>query len=236
MTIKINPDRLLALLGDNGEHWVQGAWGDGEQMCLHAAIHRCSPQPGDAFIIEQVATNQGWGTAWNDHEDTDWAMVRERIIGGIEVSDPMLADTFGPQWVHLVALVRRAVVLTRDEAQRLVAAQAAVFDAVAAISTDKRIAACNAAGRAAFDAVDNAKTADWVAWNSVEMPDDDWCKAVDAWDSAWDAADAVVKAALALAIRDLIGQDGLTQTLYDTLTRPWASVIGPVHPDDEATF
>ena len=49
-------------------------------------------------------------------------------------------------------------------------------------------------------------------------------------------SDAVVKAALALAIRDLIGQDGLTQTLYDTLTRPWASVIGPVHPDDEATF
>ena len=37
-----------------------------------------------------------------------------------------------------------------------------------------------------------------------------------AWDAAW-----------ALVVRDLI-----STARYDTLTRPWASVIGKVHPDD----
>ena len=42
-----------------------------------------------------------------------------------------------------------------------------------------------------------------------------------AWDAAWDAA-------FALVVRDLISEEH-----YATLTGPWASVIGPVHPDDE---
>jgi hypothetical protein len=37
---------------------------------------------------------------------------------------------------------------------------------------------------------------------------------------------------LALAVRDLIGEHGFTQAHYDTLTGPWRTVIGPVHPDD----
>ena len=44
------------------------------------------------------------------------------------------------------------------------------------------------------------------------------------WEPAWGAAR---DAALALLARDLI-----TREHYDTLTRPWASVIGKVHPDD----
>ena len=40
--------------------------------------------------------------------------------------------------------------------------------------------------------------------------------------------------AWALVVRDLIGQHGFTQEHYDTLTRPWATVIGPAHPDDAA--
>lgn len=50
-----------------------------------------------------------------------------------------------------------------------------------------------------------------------------------AWDAAWDAAR---DAARALVVHDLIG-DRFTQAHYDLLTRPWASVIGPVHPDDQ---
>ena len=41
-------------------------------------------------------------------------------------------------------------------------------------------------------------------------------------------------AARALVVRDLIGQHGLTQAHYDTLTLPWRTVIGPIHPDDSA--
>jgi len=66
-----------------------------------------------------------------------------------------------------------------------------------------------------------------------------------AWDAAWDAArdaawaaagnavgDAAWAAAGALLARDLIGSHGYTQAHYDTLTTPWRTVIGRVHPDD----
>lgn len=48
--------------------------------------------------------------------------------------------------------------------------------------------------------------------------------------AAWDAARGV---AGALVVRDVIGTHGFTQDHYDTLTRPWRTAIGPVHPDDE---
>lgn len=43
--------------------------------------------------------------------------------------------------------------------------------------------------------------------------------------------DAAGDAAHALAVRDLIGS-GLSQSSYDELVAPWASVMGPAHPDD----
>ena len=59
-------------------------------------------------------------------------------------------------------------------------------------------------------------------------------------DAAGDAAGAVARAAAwyaagaaaGLLVRDLIGQHGFTQQHYDTLTRPWRTAIGPIHPDD----
>ena len=52
-----------------------------------------------------------------------------------------------------------------------------------------------------------------------------WAAARDAaWDAAWDAAR---DAALGLIVRDLITIDQ-----YALLAKPWASVIGKVHPDD----
>ena len=55
-------------------------------------------------------------------------------------------------------------------------------------------------------------------------PDEAAALAAAARDAAWDAAR---DAAGALTVRDLISTER-----YDTLTRPWASVIGKVHPDD----
>ena len=205
---------LVAILGDNGEHWVQGSWGAGVSACLHGAIRRCQPIPGDAHLIEQVARRQGWGTGWNDASSTSWPMVRERLAR-IEVTDADLADTFGPQWAAIVALVRRSAVLTADEVQRLDAAGVAAWDAAWAAAG---VAAWDAAWAAARDA----------AWDAA------WAAARDA---AWVAARAAawaaaVDAARALAVRDLIGEHGFTQAHYDTLTGPWRTVIGPVHPDD----
>ena len=194
MMIKIPESDLLALLGQHGEHWVQGSWGDTDAMCLHGAIRRCASVKGDAYLIEQVANRKGWGTSWNDDEATSWADVRARL-SRVEVTDDDLADTFGPQWESIVALVRRAAVLTADEAKQLDAAWAATGDA---------------AGDAAWAAARDA------AWDAARG-------------AAWCAAQG---AAWALAVRDLIDQHGFTQAHYDTLTGPWASVIGPVHPDD----
>lgn len=215
MTIKINPADLLALLGGNGEHWVQGKWGDDTAMCLHGAIRRCQPQMGDAFLVEQVAARQGWGTSWNDDENTEWPMVRDRIIAGIEVTDADLADAFGPQWEQIVALVRRAAVLTADEATQLAAAWAAAGDAARA-----------AAGVAAWAAARAAAGA--AAWAAAR----DAARAA-AWAVAGAAAGAAARdAAWALTCRDLIGQHGFTQEHYDLLTGPWRKTIGPVHPED----
>ena len=209
--IKINETDLLDLLGENGERWIKGQWDDAEHMCLHGAIRRCQPVPGDAFLIEQVAAAQGWGTNWNDARATTWEMVRDRLAH-IEVTDADLANTFGPQWEHIVALVRRAAVLTSGEAEQLLAARDAAW-----------YAARNAAWFAAMVAARDAAQAAAQAAARVAARD---AARYAAWDAARDAARA-------LAVRDLIGQHGFTQDHYDLLTGPWRSVIGPVHPDDQ---
>jgi hypothetical protein len=229
--IKINSTDLLDLLGENGERWIKGQWDDAEHMCLHGAIRRCQPVPGDAFIIERVAAAQGWGTDWNDARATTWEMVRDRLAH-IEVTDADLADTFGPHWEHIIALVRRAAVLTSGEAEQLLGAQFAAsdaaWDATRGAAWD---AAWNAARVAARDTTwDSARDAAWdaaraAAWNAAR----DAARA-----AAWNAArDAACDAARTLAVRDLIGQHGFTQDHYDLLTGLWRSVIGPVHPDDK---
>jgi hypothetical protein len=262
MNIKINEADLLDLLGPNGEHWLQGDWGDDQQMCLHGAIRRCQPQPGDALLIEQVANRQGWGTGWNDDKATTWAQVRERLAH-VEVTDADLADTFGPQWESIVALVRRAAVLTADEAQRLDAAWNAAWDAAwdAAGAAAWNAAEAAAWAAATANATGRSTAAGAAAWNAAEAAawaaatanatgrstaagaadwaadwDADWAAAgAAAGAAAWNAAEAAAwAAARALAVRDLIGQHGFTQAHYNLLTEPWATVIGPVHPDDEA--
>ena len=215
MTITINPDELLEVLGTEGEHWTKGTYSSDDNVCLHGAIRRCQPHPGDAYIIEQVAIRKGWGPSWNDDHDTKWADVKALILAGVEITDADLADTYGPQWEAIVALVRRAAVLTADEGRDLAAAWVAAGDAAREAA---REAARDAAWAAAWDAARVAAgNAAWVA----------------AGNAAWDAARfAAWDAARALVVRDLIGQHGFTQEHYDTLTGPWRKVIGPVHPDD----
>ena len=193
---------LVAILGRNGEHWVKQSWGDGVSACLHGAIRRCQPQPGDAFLIEQVALRQGWGTQWNDATSTTWQMVRERLAN-IQVTDADLADTFGPQWEQIVALIRRAAIMAPADVQQVTAPRPVARAAARVTARSAALAA--------------SRTPAWAAAVAV-------ARGV-AWDAAWAAAAALV-------VRDLIGQHGFTQEHYDTLTGPWRTVIGPVHPDD----
>lgn len=222
--IDVAVDDVLETL-QHGENWAQGAWQDADgKPCLHQAIRQCQPQKGDAFLIERVANRQGWGTAWNDMSTTSFDDVKQVLVQHREVTDRDLEDTFGPQWLAVVHLVRRAAVLTEDEMEQLddtwgaasVAAWDAAWDATRAATSD---AASDAASAATSDA----------AWDATR-------------DAASDATRAAVRvaaraaasnAARALAVRDLIGQHGFTQTHYDVLTKPWRDVIGAIHPADE---
>mgnify|MGYP001421578428 CR=1 FL=1 len=225
--IHIPVEQVLDRLG-HGNLWTRG-WGTPDDStqptCLHGAIRFCAPVPGDAQLIEQVGARFGFGTFAND-QAADFAAVESLIRAHADISDDMLADTFGPQWQPIVVLVRRAAILTSAETKALDAARAAALDAAWAAARDAALDAAWDAARAA--ALAAALDAAWAAaldaaWDAARAA---------AWDAARAAArDAAREAARALVVRDQVG-DTFTQAHYDTLTRPWATVIGPVHPDD----
>src|SRR5690606_1508449 len=129
---------------------------------------------------------------------------------GVDVTDTDLAETFGPQWRAVVSLVRRAAVLTADEADRLAAAR----DAAA------RAAALDA--RAAWDAARDARAAAWAAAGGAASAAASHrsAAAVAAWAAARAAAGAVVT-------WDLATPDGpYTLAHRDLLIGPWVEVCG----------
>ena len=131
------------------------------------------------------------------------ASVAWRVTGEVDAHAAL-----GPQSAQIAALIGRAATITEDEAQRLHAY--AAWDAA-------RGAARDAARGAAWDA----------AWDAARGAARDAARGA-AWDAAWDAAwGAARDAAWALVARDLIGAEH-----YDTLTTPWRTVIGTIHPDD----
>ena len=111
----------------------------------------------------------------------------------------------GPQGEYIAALIDRSGRLTGTQMNQLSIAGAA-------------------AESAAWDAAESA------AWDAAKAAVRDAAKAAvrdaawyTAWDAAWDAAEA-------LLVRDLISTEH-----YDTLTRSWRTIIGPIHPDDDDT-
>ena len=173
MTVPVEAGRWLA-----DHEWVQ-RHGDGETTgCLHTALLRPCSTPG--------------GESWNDEPGRTKDAVLAVLLHPAEPTEVEMVGLFGPQWLAIRDLVRRAAVLTRDDRLRLTRARAAARDA--------------------------ARDAAWGA----------------AWAAAWAAArDAARGAALALVVRDLIGRYGFTADHYRALTRPWASIVGPTHPDDK---
>ena len=140
------------------------------------------------------------------------------------MTDVDLAGTFGPQWREVMSLVRRAAALTKAEVASMERARDAAWRAAWGAAGD---AAWGAAWRAAWGA---ARDAAGGAAGGAERGGARDAAGGAAWGAAGDAAG---DAAWALVVRDLVGQYGLTQEHYDVLTKPWASVIGKVHPDDE---
>jgi hypothetical protein len=234
----INSERLILAADYITEHgWTQGTFtaSDGA-VCLHGAIKSCTPVDGDTGIIRAVMRYKGFTEEWNDagirSADDVLAALRATVV-----TDEDLAETFGPQWAAIVALIRRAAALTEREAQDLDAA----WDATWVAARDAaRVATRDAARDAAWDAaMDAAMDTAWdaardAAWDATRGAT--WGAAWDAargatWGAAWDATRGATRA---LLVRDLIGQHGFKQHHYNTLVAPWVKVAGPVHPDDQA--
>ena len=128
----------------------------------------------------------------------------------------------GPQGGYVAALIERVRVLSTAECERLAAAWCAAGSAAWSAAWDAAwSAARDAEWDAAWDAAwSAARDATWDAAGSAARDA--------AWDAAWSAArDATWDAARALVVRDLISAEH-----YDTLTAPWRTSIGPIHPED----
>ena len=112
--IQVEVDAILDSF-EHGERWVKGEWSDERGHCLHQGVRMCQPVLGDAYLIEQVADRQGWGVDWNDDETTTFDHVKQKLVQHREILPHELEETFGPQWAHIMALVRRASVATEVE-------------------------------------------------------------------------------------------------------------------------
>jgi hypothetical protein len=205
--IHIDPEAPLHVLDEHG--WIQGSYGTDAEVCLHGAIRLCQPIPGDAQIIEQVAHRQGWGTGWNDSDDTTEQMVRDRLALGIDITDEDLADTFGPQWRAVVSLVRRAAVMTDDEAQRLSVAEPVVWSVARSAAWSAARSVARSAGSRSVARSAAGYSTGYAAGHSAGY-------------AAGHSAGYVVT-------YDLATIDGpYTIAQRDLLLAPWIEVMGPI--------
>ena len=183
-----------------GREWIQGEEQrpDGA-VCAHGAVMTCQGlRPGDAHIIRAVMRAKGLTEGWNDMSGRTKDEVIAKLGLLVGVTDEDLAETFGPSWALVVAVIRRAAVLTEGEARSLAASRAAAWAAAWAAARDAARDAALAASRAAALAA---------------------ARAAAPWDAAWAAA-------LAASVADLVGQHGLTQEHIDKLMAPWVQVLG----------
>lgn len=150
---------------------------------------------------------------WLDKEIPIRPVVR--AVLGEQGADIDMEATFGPQWLYVVELVRRAATLSHKESAALYEACQG-GDLVAS-----EIVAWRADHAAALDA--GADPDDTALHRAAEAAS----YVVD--EAALEAASA---AATALAIHHLIGSAGFTKEHYDSMSNPWRTVIDDIHPDD----
>ena len=238
--LDINVITQAAALISEPDVWIQGANDDGHgHYCAHGAVLRQHCTPGDQHMWRQVMRKKGLTEEWNDATDRTAEEVAERFaLIAAETTAADMADVFGPQWEAIRDLVRRVAALTPAELDKLAAAgyaagyvawyadwgaagDAAGYAAWDAAWAAARAATGDAAGYAAWDA---AWAAAWAAAGYAAGDAAGDAAGAAAWDAALAAAGA---AALALVVRDLIGEQ-----FYDTLTGPLRSIGITVHPAD----
>ncbi|WP_106848633.1 hypothetical protein [Blastococcus sp. Marseille-P5729] len=126
------------------------------------------------------------------------------------VPDPHTPVDMGPQHAQLASLIRSLATVSQEQDEAIAAAW---YE----LRGSRRFAARGAVSDAAsrHGRLDAQLEARQRAWSASTLR----CR------------DAAADAALALVVRDLVGSV-VSKDAYDQLTRPWARVMGPVHPDD----
>ena len=202
MSLSDEMQAVIANLEDR--EWIQDYDVDGDAVCAHGAVKTCDAlRPGDEQIIRAVMRRRGLTEDWNDEDGRTKAEVLT-LMRQIEVSDADLAETFGPNWRLVIAVIRRAAILTPDEMKQLT--NPLLEMPYAAFDT-----AWNSAWVAASDA---ARTAEWYsAWNAARC-------------ATLARSSRVANVSAICVVADLVGRHGLTQDHVDTLMKPWVDVLG----------
>jgi hypothetical protein len=139
----------LRNLPERARQWMESEGEDGPGLLpFLSALRACEETPGDYDLVRELATS--------DYGD----------LSGVEITNDVLAKTFGPAWRGVVRMVRRCAVLTGEYATSMSFASARTKDiadvartvvpqAVAAMETAivRRVSAGSLAADAVVDAV-----------------------------------------------------------------------------------
>ena len=218
------PQAAADWLESPGVRWVRRRPGDGIRSgCLHTALLQPCAIPGDNAIWHVLERTRGHSEEWNDRDERTKAEVLAVLRSAPEPTEDEITALFGPQWLAIRDLARRGATLTDNERRALnvhplPSVEAESVARIAAACAGRPLAHVRARDAAGLGSLLNLayRWAEPAVWSSSGPP----------------AAPAAPAAASALVVRDLIGQHGFTADDYRALTARWASVVGPVHPDD----
>ena len=191
-----HPDEMTLLERKQAE--LKAQLDDLERQIL--AMHVWTPQAGDWSLVREVARWRGAVQEyWDQRRTEQW------LADAGQITHAEMRTVLGPDWTHVVALVRRWVAATNDERQRYYSAVRSVWNSTEWKAAWRAVVGGSGPGGAALRAL-----------------------------GAFVGFDYGAGVAAALARRSEVQAGDIAQVHYDVLARPWRTTFGPIHPLDSA--
>lgn len=209
MSLRTQPARAAELIESVG--WATNAECSSRGgVCLTGALRRVTEHPGDWLVTRAVFQHLGRAERWNDSPGVDHRLVTA-TLRAVEITPPLLHDTYGPQWAEVVHLVRVCAALTAEQHVDLRRPW-----------TQERTDASARAGKVGRDAgrgaqLAAAKASVWDATRAAGGACIVDVSAASAGTTAWDAVTAVVC------------DDLLPAADRAILVAPWNTALGRLH-------
>jgi hypothetical protein len=209
VSLRTQPARAADLIESVG--WATNAECSSRgELCLTGALRRVTEHPGDWLVARAVFQHLGRAERWNDSPGVDLELVTA-TLRGVEITPPLLHDTYGPQWAEVVHLVRvcaqldpgQHVALRRPWTQPRADASVHAEESARHADLVAQLAAAKASVWDATRAAGGAAVVD--------------VSAASAGTTAWDAVTALV-------LGDLLDPADRA-----TLVEPWNTALGAVH-------